>query len=79
MKVKTEFIHDVITHNARITPKFFYWANLLKAAQEPQDEVWEVSRTQNDNVYCRADLKFLIGDEALVERLGFYNWHGQKV
>lgn len=78
MKVKSDFIHEVITHNCKITPKYFYWAKLIQAAKEPQDEIWQVSRTGNDNVYCRADLKLLIDNEAEIERLGLYNYHGQK-
>lgn len=79
MKVKSDFIHEVIVHNCKITPKFFYWSKLIKAASEPHNEVFEVSRTPNNNVYCRADLKFLIDDEEQIERLGFYNYHGQKI
>lgn len=79
MKVKSDFIHEVITHNAKITPKYFYWSRMLKAAAEPHNEIWEVSRTSNDNVYCNAALHFIIGDEKEVERLGCYNWHGQKI
>lgn len=79
MKVKSDFIHEVITHNAKITPKFLYYAKLLKGAIEPHNEVWGVFRTPNDNVYCRADLKLLIDDEEQIELIGCYNWHGQKI
>lgn len=77
-KVKSKFIHEVIANNCKITPKFFYWAKLVQAAKDQDQEIWQVSRTGNDNVYCRADLKFLIDDESQIERLGLYNSKGQK-